>query len=213
MIRYADGSWGATLALAYAETHPERVSEMIVRGILTMRRTEVEWFYQEGASHIRPEAFERYLDPIPAAERGDMIAAYYSRLTGPDLTIRLRAAQAWSVWEAAALSMVEDPDRIAAFADPFYALAFARIECHYFQHRGFLERDDQLLANADKLRGIPGVIINGRFDLCTPISIAWDLHKAWPEASYRVVPDAGHAMSEPGITHELISASDEFRNG
>jgi proline iminopeptidase len=205
------GSWGSTLALAYAETHPDRVSELIVRGIFTLQRSELLWFYQEGASHIQPEAFEAYLKPIPEGERGDLIAAYHRRLTGSDQAVQMEAAQAWSIWEGTTISLLPDAARVAAFGDPHYALAFARIECHYFQNRGFFNRDDQLLANATRLRGMPGVIVHGRYDLCTPISTAWALHKQWPEADYRPVPDAGHAMSEPGIIHELVSATEKYK--
>ena len=207
------GSWGSTLALAYAETHPERVSELIVRGIFTLRRRELLWFYQEGASYLLPEAFEDYLRPIPKAERGDLIAAYHRRLTGSDEAVQLEAARAWSMWEGASLSLLPDPGRVAAFGQPQYAIAFARIECHYFQNRGFFERDDQLLANAGRLADIPGVIVHGRYDLCTPIETAWELHKAWPKAAYRVAEDSGHAMTEPGIIHELVTATERFRPG
>jgi proline iminopeptidase len=206
------GSWGSTLALAYAETHPERVSELIVRGIFTLRRRELEWFYQEGASFLLPEAFAEYVKPIPEAERGDLIAAYHRRLTGADEAVRLAAARAWSMWEGAALSLLPDPGRVTAFGQPHYALAFARIECHYFQNRGFFDRDDQLLAGAVRLTGIPGVIVHGRYDLCTPIETAWALHKAWPRAAYRVVDDSGHAMTEPGIIHELVMATEAFKS-
>jgi len=205
------GSWGSCLGLAYAQTHTDRVSELILRGIFTLRRKELLWFYQEGASFILPEAWENYLKPIPPEERGDMIAAYYRRLTGDDPDVRLAAARAWSMWEGASLSLLPDPARVAAFGDPHYALAFARIEAHYFQHGGFFERDDQLIANAGRLKAVPGVIVHGRYDLCTPIFIAHDLHKAWPEADYRIVPDSGHAMTEPGIVHELVSATERFK--
>jgi proline iminopeptidase len=205
------GSWGSTLALAYAETWPQQVSELIVRGIFTLQRKELEWFYQEGASHIMPEAFEVYRNHIPEAERGDLIAAYHRRVTGADEAAKLAAAQAWSIWEGTAISLLPDADRVALFGSPEYAVAFARLETHYFQNRGFFERDDQLLANADRLRGIPGVIVHGRYDLCTPISTAWDLHKRWPEAAYRAVPDAGHAMTEPGIIDALVSATEDFK--
>ena len=206
------GSWGSTLALAYAETHPERVSELILRGIFTLRRKELEWFYQHGASEILPEAFEDYVKPIPEAERGDLIAAYHRRLTGDDEAAKLDAARAWSMWEGNAISLLPDAARVAAFGAPDYAIAFACIETHYFQNRGFFDRDDQLIANAGRLKPIPGVIIHGRYDLCTPISIAWDLHKAWPEASYRPVAGAGHAMTEPGIVQELVTATEELKS-
>jgi proline iminopeptidase len=205
------GSWGSCLALAYAETHPDRVSELVLRGIFTLRRSELIWFYQEGASAILPEAWEEYLKPIPPEERGDLIVAYHRRLTGPDENVRLEAARAWSMWEGASLSLLPDPARVAAFGDPHYALAFASIESHYFKNAGFFEFDGQLIANAGRLKSIPGVIIHGRYDLCTPIFIAHDLHKAWPEADYRIVPDSGHAMTEPGIIHELVSATERYK--
>lgn len=204
------GSWGSTLALAYGQTHRERVSELILRGIFTLRRRELEWFYQEGCSWIFPDAFEAYLQPIPEAERGDMIAAYYARLTDPDREVQLTAARAWSVWEGTTLSLLHDADRVAKFADDDYARAFARIECHYFVHDGFFERDGQLIADADKLAGLPGVIVHGRYDVVTPLKSAWELAANWPDADLRIVPDAGHAMTEPGIVHELIAATRRF---
>jgi proline iminopeptidase len=205
------GSWGSCLSLAYAQTHTERVSELVLRGIFTLRRAELLWFYQEGASQILPEAFEDYRRAIPPEERGDMIAAYYRRLTSADDAARLEAARAWSMWEGSSLSLLPDPARVAAFGEPRYAVAFARIEAHYFQNRGFFKTDGQLIDNAWRLKDIPGVIVHGRYDLCTPVSIAWDLHKAWPEAEYRVVPDSGHAMSEPGIIVELVRATERFK--
>jgi proline iminopeptidase len=205
------GSWGSTLALAYAETHPERVSELVVRGIFMLTRRELLWFYQDGASLLLPEAFEDYVSMIPLEERHDLIAAYHRRLVGEDKQVQLAAARAWSMWEGSALSLLPDPARVAAFGAPSYAVAFARIECHYFQNRGFFERDDQLLANAGRIAELPGVIVHGRYDLCTPIETAWALHKAWPKADYRVVLDSGHAMTEPGIIHELVSATERYK--
>jgi len=205
------GSWGSCLALAYAQTHPERVSELVLRGIFTLRRSELLWFYQDGASHVFPDAWEKYLAPIPASERGDMIAAYYQRLTSGDKAIRQEAARAWSVWEGSTLSLWPDPAREAHFGEDDYSLAFARIECHYFQNAGFFEYDGQLIDQIDKCRHIPAVIVQGRYDMCTPVQTAWDLHKAWPEADFRLVHDAGHASSEPGIVDELVSATDRFR--
>ena len=201
------GSWGSTLSLAYAETHPERVTGIILRGIFLLRKAELDWFYQDGARWIYPDAFEGYLAQIPKAERGDMVAAYYKRLTASDTRVQVEAAKAWSIWEGSTLSLIEDPDRVRHFANESYALAFARIECHYFFHRGFFERDGYLLAHAHRLAGIPGVIVHGRYDVCTPFRNAWDLKQAWPQAELRLVPDAGHAMTEPGIVHELISAT------
>ena len=206
------GSWGSTLALAYAETHPERVTELLLRGIFTLRRSELLWFYQEGASWLLPEAFEAYRSAIPADEQGDLIAAYHRRLTGSDPVAQLEAARAWSMWEGGALSLLPDPSRVAAFGSPHYALAFARIEAHYFVNRGFFERDDQLLAEAHRLKGIPGAIVHGRYDLCTPVANAIDLHRVWPEAELEIVPDGGHAMSEPGILDALVRAAERFKD-
>ena len=205
------GSWGSCLGLAYAETHPDRVSELVLRGIFTLRRSELLWFYQEGASWILPEAFEAFRAEIPEAERDDMIGAYHRRLTSGDEAARLRAAQAWSMWEGGALSLLPDAARVAAFGSPHYALAFARIESHYFVNAGFFERDDQIFANAHRIAGIPGVIVHGRYDLCTPVAIAHELSKLWPDATLRIVADAGHAMSEPGIVHELVAATERFK--
>lgn len=205
------GSWGSCLGLAYAETHPERVRELVLRGIFTLRQSELLWFYQEGASWILPEAFEPFRAEIPEAERGDMIGAYYRRLTGNDEATRLRAARAWSMWEGGALSLLPDPGRVAAFGSPHYAIAFARIEAHYFVNKGFFDRDDFIFANAGRIAEIPGVIVHGRYDLCTPVAIAHELSKLWPKGDLRVVADAGHAMSEPGIVHELVLATERFK--
>ncbi len=204
------GSWGSTLALAYAETYPERVSSLILRGIFLLRRRELEWFYQDGCSWIFPDAFEAYQRLIPPHERSDMIAAYHRRLTDSDKRLQIEAARAWSIWEGATLSLVPDPDRIRMFGAESYALAFARIECHYFVNRGFFEEDGWLLSNAGRLKDIPGVIIHGRYDVVTPVKSAWDLKRAWPKADLRIVPDAGHAMTEPGIVHELVGATRLF---
>nr|MBC8240485.1 prolyl aminopeptidase [Alphaproteobacteria bacterium] len=205
------GSWGSTLALAYAQTHPERASELVLRGLFTLRRSELLWFYQEGASHVFPDVWEGYVAPIPEDERGDMIAAYYKRLTGDDKAAQLACARAWSVWEGSTLSLWPDPDREAHFDEDAFALAFARIECHYFINGGFFETDDHLIQNLRRVKNIPCVLVQGRYDMCTPARTAWDIHKAWPEADFRLVHDAGHAGSEPGIVHELIEATDKFR--
>ncbi len=204
------GSWGSTLSLAYAQTHPERVSELVLRGIFLLRRKELLWFYQEGASFIYPDTWESFLEPIPLEERDDLMAAYYRRLTSDDRMEQLRAAQAWSTWEASTLSLYPNPQRVNNFGNPEFALAFARIECHYFINGGFLDRDGQLLENIGRVREIPGVIIQGRYDITTPMRSAWDLHRAWPEAEFRLVADAGHAASEPGIIHEFIRATRRF---
>ena len=204
------GSWGATLALAYAEAHPERVSELILRGVITLRRAELEWFYQEGCSWLFPDAFADFVKPIPEDERDDLIAAYYRRLTSEDPAVQVEAARAWSTWEGRTLSLLPDFDRVRRISEDHYALAFARIECHYFVNGGFFETDDQLIRNAVRLKSIPAVIVQGRYDVVTPVKNAFDLAEAWPEADLRVVPDCGHAMTEPGIVHELVAATRAF---
>jgi proline iminopeptidase len=206
------GSWGSTLALAYAQTHPERVTGLVLRGIFTLRRSEVQWFYQRGAGALFPDLWEAFVAPIPAAERGDMIAAYHRRLVGPDEAERCACARAWSQWEAATLSLLPDPQRVAAFGSDAFALAFARIECHYFMNRGFFARDDQLLANAGRLRAMPGIIIQGRYDVVTPAETAWSLHRAWPEAQFEMIADAGHTGTEPGIRDAMVRATNRLRH-
>jgi proline iminopeptidase len=204
------GSWGSTLSLAYAEKYPDRVCELILRGIFLLRRKELEWFYQDGCGWLFPEAFEEFIKIIPLTERGDLISAYYRRLTHCDRSEQIKAARAWSVWEGSTLSMLQDPERLKLFSADNYAIAFARIECHYFVNRGFLDRDDQLLAEACRLRRIPGVIVHGRYDVVTPVKNAWDLARSWSAADLRIVPDAGHAMTEAGIVHELVAATRRF---
>jgi proline iminopeptidase len=207
------GSWGSTLALAYAQTHPERVTEMVLRGIFLLRRSELEWFYQnpEGAASLYPDLWEEFVAPIPEAERGDMMAAYYRRLTSDEPEELRRAATAWSVWEGATSYLQFKPGHIKRFReDAAYAAAFARIECHYFVNKGFFRSDSQLLEDVHRIRHIPAVIVQGRYDVVCPARSAWDLHKAWPEADLRIVPEAGHSAFEPGITSELVSATDRF---
>ena len=204
------GSWGSTLALAYAQTHPNRVATMILRGVFLLTRAELRWFYQEGCSWLFPEAFADFQKPIPVEERGDMIAAYHKRLIGRDAAKRLEAARAWSIWEGATLSLIPEPERVQRFGADNYALAFARIEAHYFINQGFFARDGELLENARRLAGIPGVIVHGRYDVVTPVRSAISLADAWPSAELRIVPDAGHAMTEPGIVHELVRATRRF---
>ena len=204
------GSWGSTLALAYAQKHTDRVTELILRGIFTLRKREIDWFYQEGASALFPDAWESFVAPIPPAERGDLVTAYYQRLTGNDATERLTCARAWSQWEARTLSLRPNPAVIDSFGADQFALAFGRIECHYFVNKGFFDIDGQLLAAAGRLRQVPGVIIQGRYDVVTPMETAWALHKAWPEAAFEIIPDAGHTATEPGITDAVIRATDRF---
>jgi proline iminopeptidase len=204
------GSWGSTLALAYAEKHPDRVTEMVLRGIFLLRDSELRWFYQWGTSELFPDAFEKYVSEIPEAERGDLMRAYHARLVSPDPVVRTRAAKAWSTWEAATSYLHVNADYVARAGEDRFALAFARIECHYFVNRGFFERETQLLDDIEKIRKIPAVIVQGRYDVVCPMVTAWDLHRAWPEADLRIVPNAGHSAYEAGILHELVSATDRF---
>jgi proline iminopeptidase len=205
------GSWGSTLALAYAQTHPDKVTELVLRGIFMLRRWELEWFYQKGCDALYPDAWETYLNAIPEVEHGDLMSAYHRRLTSTDPKTRTDAARAWSVWEGATSFLWQDKSHIESSAEDEFALAFARIECHYFVNGGFFEHDDQLLRNVERIRNIPTAIVQGRYDVVCPLRSAWDLHRAWPEADLRIVQDAGHSAFEPGITHELIEATDRFR--
>ncbi len=204
------GSWGSTLALAYAQTHPERCCGLILRGIFMLRESEIQWFYQSGASYLFPDAWEGYLAPIPHEERGDLVTAYYKRLTSADEQIRQHAARAWSIWEASTSKLIPDADLIERFGGDSFADAFARIECHYFINKGFFDSDNQLLANVGRIRHIPAVIVQGRYDVVCPMTSAWDLHRAWPEAEFVVVADAGHSATEPGIVSALLEATDKF---
>jgi proline iminopeptidase len=203
------GSWGSTLALAYAETHPGRVSELVLRGIFTLRHEEVQWYYQHGASQIFPEKWERFVAQIPQDERHDFVAAYRKRLTSDDRQVRIEAAKAWSLWEGETITLLPDPSMTTAFGQDDFAVAFARIENHYFTHGGWME-EGQLIRDAGRLKGIPGVIVQGRYDAACPPATAWALHKAWPEAEFHVIENAGHAYSEPGILDRLMRATDQF---
>jgi proline iminopeptidase len=206
------GSWGSTLALAYAQRHPRRVTELVLRGIFLVRRSELEWFYQDplGAGALFPDRWEQFVAPIPERERHDMMGAYYRRLTSRSAPVRARAARAWSQWEAVTSYLRARESDIAKFGDPEFAAAFARIECHYFVNRGFLKRENQLLRGVEKIRHIPAVIIQGRYDVVCPMRSAWDLHRAWPEAQLQIVPDAGHSAFEPGNARQLVAATDNF---
>ncbi len=204
------GSWGSTLALAYAEKHPNRVSELVLRGIFLLRKQEIDWFYQRGASILYPDAWEPYLAHIPEGERGNLLKAYHTRLTSPDPQVRLAAAKVWSGWEGATSKLIPDADFSGHFEEDEFALAFARIECHYFAHKGFFETDDQLLRDAHKIRHIPGVIVQGRYDVVCPMESAWALHRAWPEADFIITPDSGHSAFEAPNSRALVAATDKF---
>lgn len=203
------GSWGSTLALAYAETYPDRVSELVVRGIFMVRRWELLWYYQHGASLFFPEKFERVLSILSEDEKTDVMAAYRKRLTSDDPKVQAEAARLWSLWEGETIHLLPNPNA-STYGEDLFALAFARIENHYFVNKGFFESDDHLLRHADRLRNVPGVIIHGRYDMCCPLQNAWDLSKAWPQADLRIIEGAGHAFDEPGILDALIRATDEY---
>ena len=204
------GSWGSTLSLAYAQQHPERVTEMVLRGIFLLRRREIEWYYQEGASRIFPEAWQRYLVPIPEDERDDMVGAYYRRLTSRDRDERLEAARAWSMWEGSTSRLVPDPDLVARTGEAAFAEAFARIECHYFINGGFFREDEQILEGLERITHIPAVIVQGRYDIVCPAESAYQLHQAWPRSELIIAPQSGHSALEPEITSHLVDATERF---
>jgi proline iminopeptidase len=206
------GSWGSTLALTYAISHPNRVKALILRGIFLCRPHEIDWFYQKGASYVYPDYWEDYVRVIPASEQDDMVSAYYKRLTSPIPEIRLEAAKAWSKWEAATSKLLYSEENVQEFDNPEMALAFARIECHYFINKIFFDNPDFILENIREIRHIPTVIVQGRYDMVCPMTTAWDLHKAFPEAKLVVVPDAGHSAMEDGIATELISATNVYKS-
>jgi len=200
------GSWGSTLGLVYAETHPGRVLGLILRGIFLCSPEEIRWFYQEGASWLFPDYWEEYLRPIPEDERADLVAAYYRRLTGEDELARMGAAKAWSRWEGKTSNLLPRKEVVDYFSEPYTALSLARIECHYFMNRSFLA-PDQILRDAHRLADIPGVIVHGRYDAVCPLRSAWQLHQAWPRAELRIIPDAGHSALEPGTVDALVRAT------
>ncbi|HET6330387.1 MAG TPA: prolyl aminopeptidase [Holophagaceae bacterium] len=204
------GSWGSTLALAYAQKHPDRVSELVLRGIFLLREWELRWFYQEGASRMFPEQFAAFRAAIPESEHGDLAAAYAKRLFSDDPSVNLPAAKAWSVWEGSVSKLLPDEAFAATYGQEATTLAFARIECHYFVHKGWLESEDQLLRDAGKLKGIPGAIVQGRYDCVCPPQNAWDLHLAWPDSELVMVPDAGHSATEWNISKALVAATDRY---
>ncbi len=204
------GSWGSTLALAYAQTHPEQVTELILRGIFLLRKWEIDWLYQEGASALFPDLFEAYRDHIPLSEQADLLNAYYRLLTSEDRAAVEAAAIAWSTWEGSTLSLLPRHDLVEQFTNPHLAVSLARIESHYFTNGGWFDTEDQLLDNIDCIRNIPAVIVHGRYDVITPMQNAWDLHKAWPEAELHITPDGGHSFDEPGNLDVLIRSTDRF---
>lgn len=206
------GSWGSTLSLIYAETHPDRVKGLILRGIFLCRKQEIDWFYQNGASHIFPEAWDKYWNHIPPEERHDMVGAYYKRLTDPNKAVRLAAAKVWSVWEGSTSRLYVDPNLMEDFSDEEFADAFARIECHYFIHGIWLRSDNQILEDVHKIRHIPTEIVHGRYDCVCPVENAYDLKKAFPEATLHITPDAGHAAKEPGNLAKLIEITERFKS-
>lgn len=205
------GSWGSTLALAYAQTHPQRVLGLILRGIFLCRQKEIDWFYQEGASRLFPDVWEKFLEPIPAAERDSMVSAYYKRLTSDDEFTRMQAARAWSLWEGRTATLISSQKVLDHFGSAHTALSLARIECHYFMHQTFL-RENQLIEEIDKLADIPGIIVQGRYDVICPMESAWQLHKSWPGSILQIIPDAGHSATEPGIVNALVKATDDMHH-
>jgi proline iminopeptidase len=204
------GSWGSTLALAYGITYPESCTAFFLRGIFLLRKKEIDWFYQEGCSKIYPDAWEDYLKPIPPDERDDLVQAYHQRLTSADAQVRRTAAKAWAIWEGSTSKLIPNDQMIEHYGEDQFAEAFARIECHYFVNKGFFEEDNFLLNNVHKIRHIPAIIVQGRYDVVCPCDNAWDLHRAWPEAELKIIPDAGHSVSETGTIDALIEATDRF---
>jgi proline iminopeptidase len=205
------GSWGSTLALAYSETHPQSVQALVLRGIFLCRKEEIDWFYQKGCDLIFPDLWEKYVAPIPQEERGQMIQAYYKRLTSEDQQTRIAAARAWSGWEGSTIKLLPDPATVSTFEELHMSLSIARIECHYFINRCWFKTDNQLIENISRIRHIPAVIVHGRYDVVCPIKNAWDLHKAWPESQLQIIADAGHAADEPGILDALVKATEKFK--
>ena len=205
------GSWGSTLSLAYSQTYPKSVSEMVLRGIFMLRKKELDWFYQEGASNIFPDAWEKFLEPIDIDQRNNLMAAYHKIFKSDDEEKKLSAAIAWSRWEGSTSSLSYNPDMANSFSNPKFALAFALIENHYFVNKGFLEHENQLIETGiDIIRHIPTTIVQGRYDIVCPMATAWELSKNWPEAKLIIAPSSGHTAFEKEITHELIKATNEY---
>lgn len=206
------GSWGSTLSLLYAETHPDRVRGLILRGIFLCRKKEIDWFYQSGASKLFPDQWEKYLAPIPQEERSDLVKAYYSRLTSADKNVRLQAAKAWSIWEGSTSCLTPDVALVQHTGEDEFAEAFARIECHYFTNGIWMKHDNQILQDVYKIRHLPCEIVHGRYDVICPVENAWELHRAWPESVLHIVPTSGHAAKEPGTLTKLIEATEKFKS-
>jgi len=204
------GSWGSTLSLAYSQTHPSSCKGLILRGIFLVRKKEIDWFYQEGANNIFPDRWESFLAPISPDKRNNLLKAYYEILTGDDHSKKIEAAKAWSTWEGSTVRLLLDENFIGDFSDEKFAEAFARIECHYFMNNCWFDSDNYLIENIDKIRNIPAVIVHGRYDIICPVVQAWDLHKAWPEADFYIIPDAGHSIYEEGIKNKLIEYTDKY---
>ena len=205
------GSWGSTLALAYAQSHPQRVTALVLRGIFLLRHWELQWFYQHGASALFPDQYAAYAAAIPASEQHDLIAAFYNRLISDNRSEQVKAAKAWAIWEAATSYLLPNTANIDHWAETEFAVTVARIECHYFINKGFFDGEDQLLRNIDRIRHIPAVIVQGRYDVVCPMQTAWELHQRWPEAEFHIIPNAGHSAFEPANTDALIRATDQFR--
>lgn len=203
------GSWGSTLGLVYAETFPERVLGLVLRGIFLCRPADIQWFYQQGASALLPDHWEGFLEPVPADERGDLVNAYYRLLTGDDEVARMAAAKAWSLWEGLASTLLPKAAVTDHFAHPKTALSLARIECHYFVNNSFM-LENQILRDATRLQKIPGIIVHGRYDVVCPLEQAWDLHRAWPQSCLQIIQDAGHSATEHGIVDALVAATNQF---
>lgn len=204
------GSWGSTLSLTYAQTHRERVKALVLRGIFMCRRSEIEFFYQEGSSWLFPDAWDKFLEPIPLVERHDLLSAYHRRVTSDDPKVRLEAAKAWTSWEMSTSNLIVDPKKVAEGEEPKFAEAFARIETHYFINGAFFRNDQQILEDVHKIRDVPCTIVHGRYDVVCPLKSCWELHKAWPEADLKICSDCGHSMSEANIKSELIKATDKY---
>ena len=204
------GSWGSTLSLAYSQKHPSACKGLILRGIFLVRKKEIDWFYQYGASNVFPDRWESFLAPIPESKRNNLLSAYYEILTGDDREKKIEAAKAWSTWEGSSVRLILDDEFISDFGDAKFAEAFARIECHYFMNNCWLPTENYLIENVDKIRHIPAVIVHGRYDIICPVVQAWDLHKAWPEADLHIIPDAGHSIYEEGIKNKLLEYTEKF---